>query len=238
MPRVFPVSFISEGRFWKAGDPIPDEIVKPFMLRYQAKDRTAKQQSLTFSLNQSYSLDSEGNRLPAPARQAAEMEREARLQEEYEQELLSQAESPSVRAAVEQLQQDHEADVEVQKRNLEYRAKLEKAADDLSREQEAERLAELEGLEPTKATVYGEDGEFAVGNSDSQPEPEGPRASVSPKPKAKAKPSKLYARRDGKFVLASTVNLIDGEALYRLRPRTFGKAQRYILHTTVNMKGK
>ena len=160
-------------------------------------------------------------------------------QEEYQEELLNQEESPSVKAAVEQLQQDYQADVELQKANLQYYAKHSQAMDDhVQQEKDSELEAgEFDTFKPGKVTEVEEEPEEqtqpeaqASDNSDSEPEPEGAGASMSPKPAPKQKRSKLFVLRKGTFVPSSSVHLIDGEDLFRLRPRKFGVSEKFIKH--------
>ena len=233
MPKYFAVSFISEGRFWKAGDPIPDESIKPFMLRYPLKHRELETTAPEYQITDTSVPLARHQRLRTAPREMAEMAPAVHHQDQLDQEIDQerQREDQRLKESLQDAQERHQAETERRKKELGVNAQRgDELHQDIVREKE-KRLTE-EGFYNVAST--GDEN----GDSDSASEPEGARASVSPKPKAKAKPSKLYARRDGKFVLASTVNLIDGEALYRLRPRTFGKAQRYILHTTVNMKGK
>jgi hypothetical protein len=37
-----------------------------------------------------------------------------------------------------------------------------------------------------------------------------------------------FVRRNGRFVLASSVEVIEGETLYRHRPRSFGVSEKFI----------
>ena len=90
---------------------------------------------------------------------------------------------------------------------------------------------------PTGNSVQASDN-----GSQSEPEPEGRGVSASQeseaaaghpssKPKSNTKASKLFVKRDGTFIRSSEVDLMPNEDLYRLRPRKFGQAAKYIKHT-------
>ncbi|MGA7901592.1 MAG: hypothetical protein WBL40_05555 [Terrimicrobiaceae bacterium] len=116
--------------------------------------------------------------------------------------------------------------------------------ENLVREQE-ERLRE-EGFYDEVETSTDEESEEASddGTPSAEPEPKktsakvGRRGSVTQESASngrdKPKKGKLWVKRDGRYVLTSTVNLIPGENLNRKRPRSFGISEKYIKHGVVS----
>ena len=92
--RVFRVSFISQGVFYPFGQPIAENVIRPFMLAYEAKpeqddELAPRQRELNFRLHEPYFVDQEGNRISDRrlARQAADMSAIAQEQEWIEQQM-------------------------------------------------------------------------------------------------------------------------------------------------------
>jgi hypothetical protein len=208
------------GKWFSAGDPIEEEIVPANLRQYIAQPPTSQAESrgrhLNFELNRPYSVDAEGYLRGSPAQQAAQMEAEASEDEMIADQLAEAEVSETVAAAVEQSREDYRADVERQKLQASVKAKRQEAAEEFVRE------------EQDAAVASGEYDQWdADARRDAPPRP----PAVRTKPKAKGKRS--FVRRNGGFVLASNAEVIEGEPLYRHRPKSFGFSEKYIVFAKV-----
>jgi hypothetical protein len=207
MSRTFPVSFISEGKFFEFGKPIEDADIRPFMLRYVAKEMRqpkTKEVNLRRQYGQPYSVDSDGRMGHPVGRQIAEME-VANAEQEFAEDIASEPPDQSVHDALEQAQEEYSADIERQKLNARVAVERADEMNDAVRQEQDEAV---------------ESGEFDVMDSDlrSQPKPQY---------------AKLFVKRGSRFVSALDAELIPGEKLFRFRKRSFGQDARYIAHSTV-----
>jgi hypothetical protein len=141
---------------------------------------------------------------------------------EFADELANEPHSESVAAAMKIAQEDHEASVAEQIVQAQYSAKQKDATEEFVREQ---KDAETES---------GDLISWIPGENHLNPRvrmKKTARGVQSSNLKAKGK---LYVKRgSGKYVLASTVDLIPGEFLYRHRKRAFGQPEKWIVHGKV-----
>jgi hypothetical protein len=240
MPKTFAVSFISEGIFYQLGEPIDDADIKPFMLRYIEKPTPKRDPNearhLDFQMNETYALDADGKRLGNVKREMAEMQREARIQQEIEESLINEPESQAVTDAIESEREKHAARVELDKASLNFLSKTSDAAQEYIAQTHDE---DFDGAfrEPSVSDVEASSQEV-----DETPTPSRAAVSESPqsssngakKPKpASRNPTKSFVKRDGDFVAMSSTALIPGEAIYRKRPRSFGTPAKWIKYSQV-----
>jgi hypothetical protein len=259
MPKIFKCSFVSEGQFYAAGTPIAEDDIKPFMLKYEEKPQpkasAEQERNLNYKLNEFYSLDENGNRLPHIRREMAEMRRQAMHEERMEEELMNSEESQAVKDAIEIEREKHAAEVAHQKAAMEYRAKMGDSLDEsLMEEQDAavasgefdafdrggkvstfdEYVAASDSEKATPTGGRGALGKKPTAEKTEKPTKPGRPAPVNPQPSSNGtKKSKLFVCRDANFLPSSSVALIPGETLYRRRPRSFGVAAKWIKHGTV-----
>ena len=217
MSKVFEVSFISDGRYFAAGTPIEDADIRPFMRKYLgAKGGKIKANNLRKNYNTPYYVNDD-NEMTSPVvrREIAQMEIENE-QPELDEIEANQPPNDAVAEAVAQAQEDYAANIERQKLNAQIAAEREDAIADAIREEQDEAVAS---------------GEYDILDSDPRPKPKVIGQSKASKPKS------LFVQRQGKFVPASTVELIPGEVLYWHRKRDIGVSEKFIKHSNVQ-KGK
>jgi hypothetical protein len=198
------------GKFYFAGEPIEESLLPENLKKYvrqpiRPTKRTERQ--LSFQLNERYSVDEDGFLRGPAGEQAAQ-------QEAIEDQLADGEVSPTVAAAMEEAREDYYADVERQKLQSKVKAEQVEAAQETIRQGQDERVA---------------NGEFDQWNAEAlrtKQKPAARGASVGSKRQVKGQRS--FVRRNGQFVLASSVEVIEGEPLYRRRPKSFGVSERYI----------
>lgn len=211
MSNIYPVSFISDGKYWAAGEPIPEESVRPFMSRYAEKatpQLKAKGKVKTNNLRKEYGKQyyvNDANEMTSPVvrREMAELEA-ANAEEEYIEEVASEEPDEVTAQAIEEARENWAAEIERQKLDAQITAEH---GDELEESLAEEKAAEAEA------------GEF-----DMMDEP----------PKYKPKQSKrLFVKRNGEFIQASTAKLIKGETLFWYRERALGQTAMFIKHSLV-----
>jgi hypothetical protein len=203
---------ILEAKFYRAGEPIPKDIVPPQLRRYAVKEvnepTESKEINVMYEHNRLYSVDEDGFLRPPVGRQMAELQAEAEETDAIVDEIAEAELDETTAAALEQAQEDHQADVQRQIGNARYAAEHAEQAEDAVRAEQ-------------DATV--ENGEFDV--MDSPPK--------ELKPKRPVPSAKAFVKRYGRFVLAASVDLIPGEKLYRHRKRSLGVSEKYIAFSKV-----
>ena len=218
---VLSVNTILKGVWYNAGQPIEESLVPPNIRQYAVKpkeSRTTHDRNLMLRFNQHYSYDQNGYLKPSVARQAAQLEADTYAEEAITDELAEGKVNETLASAIEEAQANHRADVERQKAQARVKARQQEEADEALRQ---EQNASVESGEFDQWDAQGRR-EEAVDS-----EEPAPRASASSKLKVKGKRS--FVRRGRRFVLAKTVeDLIEGEVLYRHRPKSFGVAEKYI----------
>jgi hypothetical protein len=208
---------ILAGKWYSAGEPIPENILTPNLRKYIVKPSSGKAKlcprHLNFELNRPYSVDSEGYLRGSPGQQAAQMEAEIETEEEIVDELADAEVSEQVAAAIEGARQDYDVDIQRQKAEAQVKANRQEEAEDFVREEQDARV---------------ESGEWDQSETRRDP-PERPARAASANSKLKVKGKRSFVRRKGRFVLANNVEVIEGEPLYRRRPKSFGVAERFIV---------
>ncbi len=209
MSKVFEVSFISEGKYFAAGTPIEDADIRPFMRKYAGaafKGNKIKANNLRKNYNTPYYVNDD-NEMTSPVvrREIAQMEIENEQQELDEQE-ANEPPNDAVAEAVAQAQEDYAANIERQK---------------LSAKIAAERQDELDAVLQEEANAQAEAGEFDEYDI--------------PKPLKRPPGQRLFVKRNNKYVLASTADLIEGESLFYHRKRELGVAEKFIKHSIVKI---
>lgn len=201
------VNTILAGRWFSAGDEIPKEIVPPGLRRYatkEAKPPTAEptEVNLRRDYNQAYSVDADGFMRAPVRRQMAEMQAEAEETDAIEDDIAEAPLNETVVSALEQAQDEYQADVQRQIGNARYVAE---SADEVEDAVRAKQDANVD-----------DSGECDV---------------EEPKPKPQIG-RKLFVKRKGQFVpAAAAVDLVRGESLFRFRPRSMGVSAKYIKHS-------
>ena len=198
---------IIQGKWYSMGEPIPREIVPPAIRKYEAiaeRPTGTGPINLSRKYGQVYSVDSDGRMGRPVGRQVAELEA-ANSEQEFMEDIASEPPDQTVQDALDEARERYQADVEQQKANARIAADNSDEANDAVRQQHD---ADAEA---------GEFDEYDV-----------PRKKAPPRQNAK-----LYVKRQGKFVLASTAYLVPGETLYRHRKRSFGVAEKFIKHSVV-----
>jgi hypothetical protein len=220
------------GKFYFAGEPIEKDILPANLHKFIAKPAVkesteSNERNLMFSLNQRYSVDSDGYLRPSAGQQAAEMEAAATEDDRIADHLAEGEVSPEVAAAVEEAREQIRAEVEKEKLQASIRTRRQEEAGDFVREEQDEQVAS---------------GEFDQWDAASRRDPParpaaGPRVSAKSK-RSKVKGQRSYVKRNGSFVSASDVEVIAGESLYRFRPKSFGVSERYIRFGKVKKESK
>ena len=235
------VSFIANGKYYPAFEEIPEDECLEFMKKY----RTKLSEPQTIPYYQGGSLVNPPRRggrrrMSNAEREIAQMQAEARQQEELAAEVDAerQAEEERLKPILEHMHETYKADVSLQKTKLEINAQRSDEMFDSIAQEHEEHLEHLkaEGFYATGDEVEEEG--TNVTSVEAEPEPETPKVAASSNGSAKpGKKSKLYCRRKGRFIPTSQVDdLRAGEDLYRLRPRKFGQAQKWIRHGTYQTK--
>ena len=199
MSKIFKHSFISKGKFFAAGIPIEENDIRPFMMKYEAKETRPSapmEISLTHRLNERYSVDEDGLLRPSVGQQAAQMEAEAK-QQDFVDSLGNEPPSESVQAAIEEIREDHQADMQKQIAQAKY---LANHSDELNHSLIQEHEERLNS------------GEFDVMDSDPPPTP---KAQVQPAA-AVTKPKWRYVKRGSVFrrVKNRAIKLRIGEPVF------------------------
>jgi hypothetical protein len=226
------VSAIFEGKFYHYGTPLPFESEKdvPRMLRKyiekpEPPSSNQRTRTLNYSLGENYQLDEQGYRIHKRhvAKEQAQMQAEAFQQEELEDEIANAPISEATAKALEIAQEDYAADVEREKVNLESFARKQDAADAAAQEYLDEQTQQAKGefVSPAVDEFAPEPEEIEPIDSGADDEEIAKPPPVAKASKAKSK-SRSFVKRNGQYVLASTVELIDGEKLFRHRKREFG----------------
>jgi len=161
MSKVFPVSFISDGRYWQAGEEIPDEFIRPFMLKHWKKAPPGmKVNNLRRQYNKAYPVSVEEHEMSMPAkRQAAQMQIAAEHEELDETEANTLDETTV--SALAELQDKFAADVERQKLNAQIAAERHDELDNALLEEQEEKAQagefdEYDIPKPVKAASWPE----------------------------------------------------------------------------------
>ena len=216
------------GKYFTAGDPLPckpEELpanMKKYISRSQKIRTEPQERNILQQYNRRYSVSEDGFPMPTVGRQAAQMKAEIEQQEFLEEQQAAEAKlSPEVEAALDEARDDYQADVEVQKRSMEYQAKVRDEIDKVVAEEQDANVASG-AFDQMDSDSFRE-----VSNGDS----------VNAKPKRSPQSFNLiksYVRRGpNTFVGANTVKLIPGEPLFRHRQKSFGVAEKFIRYSTV-----
>jgi hypothetical protein len=230
MSIILSVSTIIDKELFKFGTPLPFKSitdVPQFLRAYIAKPELSpskqRTRTLNYNLNETYSLDSEGYRIHKRhiARQQAQLESEAFRQDELEEEIANAPISEAVAKAGEIGQEDYNVDLERQKAELEAGARHKDAVDAV--DAAVEEYPNDDAISPTIDGCAPE-----PDDADDEEIAKPPVAKTS-----KAKSGKSFVRRDGRYVLASSVELIENEKLFRHRKRQFGVPEKWIVFSKV-----
>jgi hypothetical protein len=142
---------------------------------------------------------------------------EAAQDDRISDQLAEAEDSAEVADAIEEARDDYRADLEGAKLQAKVNAERVEAAADTLRQEQDERV---------------ESGEFDQWNADTlrqAPASAKAAAAASASSGLKIKGKRSFVLRGKRFVLASSrQDLIDGEILYRHRPKTFGVAEKFI----------
>jgi hypothetical protein len=192
------------GKFYVAGEPVPQEILPPNLRQYIAKPtrptKPPAERHLDFKPNQAYSVDADGFLRGSPDRQARQMAAEVDAEEELQDDLAEAEVSEPVAAAIEEARQDYYADVAKQKANARAKAQRQEQVEDHVREEQDAAVA---------------DGDFDEYDS---PRPAARAVSGGSKSNLKAKRNS-YVLRKNQFVPAAKVKLVEGKSSIGLERR-------------------
>jgi hypothetical protein len=208
MSVVLSVSAIIEGVFYEFGKELPytKKTLPKVFHKYIAKPEAASTDEpadLTFQLNTTYGVDNNDNLASA-----------AMAEEAIEEELPAPLD-PVTEAAIAEGQEAYAVDLERQKAQLQSDAKRRDVAVDSAEQYLKEQWAEENDMvSPSVGTTEVGDDED-VGDDEEVVESKVKKSNV---PRANSSKGKLFVKRAGGFVAASSVELTEGEKLYRHRP--------------------
>jgi hypothetical protein len=211
---------IIAGRWYGEGEPIEENLVPENLRKYIAKPTSKSPKrglpQLNYELNHRYSVDADGFLRDSPAQQASQMEA---IEDE-----LAEPLSETLASAIEQAREDHRANVQRQKVEAQAKVRRQDEAAEFARQEQNEDLesgefdqfesrpAELTRTQPATESLEREAARGASANR-----------------KLKVKGKRSFVRRGKRFLPASSLeDLIEGEVLYRHRPKSFGIAEKYI----------